>query len=483
VLTGAAFVAPLVPGATTSPTPLTAGALSPIEHVVVIDLENHSFDDVLGRFCVKHARGRFTRAGLDMRCDGTRVGVLPSGEPYPLTLEPNHGLQISHSVRAQQWGINGGAMDGFALIPGCRPTDRPAYGCLSQFDPERGDCGVTGRETCIPNITAYARSFAISDRSFEFRATPSWAAHMVLASATMQRFTGWNPVEPRGGGGPGWGCDSEGSSRWLRPGGQEILVPSCVPGEGGSMGPSWRTYRGPKATHVPTLFDRMDGAGVSWKIYSGNYNWAICPTFWGCLGSSQADNLVRVRRLFPDLTDGTLPNVSFVIPPGKESGHPPGAMSSADSWLGSVVSRIMNSSAWGSTAVFITFDDCGCFYDHVNPWAYSRDWGVRVPMLIVSPYVRAGYTDSRPATFASMLAYVEHTFALGPLAPCATVDAWDPYCTDDVTGPGGEATYDYADAFDYAQPPLPPLAAVRTRVPAVERRWIRNHPHIVDDEP
>ncbi|HLB62851.1 MAG TPA: alkaline phosphatase family protein [Actinomycetota bacterium] len=466
------------------PAPPSAGAVpSPIRHVVIVDLENHSFDDILGKLCVRHSRGNLERAGLDMGCDGARVGVLTNGERRRLRLEPNYGLQISHSVRAQQWAINSGAMDGFSLVPGCRPTDNPAYGCLMQFDPLRGDCGPSGTETCIPNITALAQNFAISDRTFEFRATPSWAAHMVLASATMQRFTGWNPEEPAGGApGPGWGCDSGRFARWKPPTGGEVLVPSCIPDATGDMGPRWSSYTRRHARYVPTIFDRMETTDVGWRIYSGNYNWAICPTFWECLGSAQRNHLVGVRRIFTDLVDGTLPAVSFVIPPGKRSGHPPGAISSADNWLGHLVSEIMRSEVWSSTAIFITFDDCGCFFDHVNPWAYSRDWGVREPMLIVSPYARAGYTDSRPATFASMLAFIEHTFGLDPLGPCATVDSWDSSCTDDITGPNGQPTYDYADSFDYEQAPLGSVRLVRTPLGAEAREWIARHAEVLEAE-
>jgi phospholipase C len=229
---------------------------------------------------------------------------------------------------------------------------------------------------------------------------------------------------------------------------------------------------------VPTLFDRMQHAGVSWRIYSGEYYWSICPTFWECLGSRQADHLVGVSAVATDARAGRLPNVSLVIPPPDQSAHPPAAMSAADTWLGTIVAAIMRGPEWRSTAIFITFDDCGCFFDHVNPWRYSRDFGVRVPLIIASPYARAGYTDSRPATSSSVLAFIEHTFGLRPLGPCATVDAWDPHCTDDVTGRRGSVTYDYSRAFDYAQSPIAPIDAVRTWLSPRARSWIEHHADI-----
>jgi phospholipase C len=450
--------------------PSAPQARSPIRHVIVVDMENRSFDNILGKLCAEHARHAFDRSGFDMGCDGATHGVLTTGERVPLVLEPDYGTQISHSVRAQDWAINGGAMDGFSLIPGCRATDRPAYGCLAQYDPLRGDCGLGGTGTCIPNIARYARQYAISDRTFEFRATPSWAGHMVLGSATIERFVGWNPEGP----GLGWGCDSGKTALWATPS-RLVRIPSCIPDRSGDMGPVWSSYTGPRARPVPTIFDRLQAAGTSWRIYSENYNWSICPTFWACRGSAQFSHQVDGGRIYNDLEAANLPRVSFVIPAGQRSGHPPGSMAAGDTWLGRIVSAVMRSAVWRSTAIFVTFDDCGCFYDHVDPWQYNRDWGIRVPLLIISPYAKPGYTDSRPATFASLLTYIERTFSLRPLNPCATVDAWNPRCTDDVEGPHGSRAYGYEDAFDYGQTPLTPVAAVSLELPEAERAWLEDH--------
>ena len=90
-------------------------------------------------------------------------------------------------------------------------------------------------------------------------------------------------------------------------------------------------------------------------------------------------------------------------------------MSTGDNYIGSVVSAIQASPDWASTAIFITYDDCGCFFDYVNPLKYNSSWGIRVPMVIVSPFAKLGYTDSTPTTFAGTLAFVEHVFRLAPL--------------------------------------------------------------------
>ncbi|MFL5766752.1 MAG: alkaline phosphatase family protein, partial [Actinomycetota bacterium] len=102
------------------------------------------------------------------------------------------------------------------------------------------------------------------------------------------------------------------------------------------------------------------------------------------------------------------------------------------------------------------YDDCGCFYDHVAP--PHTDWGIRVPMVIVSPFAKLGYTDSTPATYSSLLAYAESSFGLAPL------NSLD-----------GDA-YDYSGAFDYAPVPAPPLPITHTRLSLAERRNIAAHP-------
>jgi phospholipase C len=101
-------------------------------------------------------------------------------------------------------------------------------------------------------------------------------------------------------------------------------------------------------------------------------------------------------------------------------------------------------------------------------------------MLIVSPYARAGYTDSQPASSVSVLTFIEKTFGLQPLQPCGGVDSWDPQCTDDARDWNGGPTYDFSDAFDFNAPPAGPIHMVHVGVPPGERAWLRAHPHAGD---
>jgi hypothetical protein len=166
-----------------------------------------------------------------------------------------------------------------------------------------------------------------------------------------------------------------------------------------------------------------------------------------------------------DAANGALSNVSYVVALNSQTQHNSNSMLQGDNWIGQVVNSIMNGPDWRSTAVFITYDDCGCFYDHVPP---PPGAGVREPMVIVSPCVKPASTDSHVAYAGeSTLAFIEHTFALRPL-----------------TASGDGAAYDYSQSLDPTQAGCggagtAPLAVQRAQVhplsPA-ERAYLQAHP-------
>jgi phospholipase C len=435
-----------------SATTLRPGA-PPISHVVIIDQENHSFDNVLGALCAQVRAGTIAR---HQRCDGATTAHTSAGTVLPLSRAADIVPIVDHNVGAQRASIDGGRMDGFDRITGCTSA---AHACLSQYQPSQ-----------IPNLAALAERYTIADRTFEFSMSPSWVGHIALVAATQDGFQGNNPQMSTytSRTGPGWGCDSFKDAPWWD-GSHYILVPSCIPDRSGA-GP----YRHSPVPYVPTIFDRLRGAGLSWRIYGGlapstsaegsgsGYVWAICPTFYECFGSAQRKNWVPAQDVVADGAAGKLPNFSIVVPTGANSQHNKDSMTVGDNWIGNVVRAIQSGPDWPSTVIFITYDDCGCFYDHVPP--PEAGWGIRVPMVIVSPYAEQGGTDSQPATFASMLTYTEHLFGLAPLA---SADA---------------NAYGYAGSFDYAAPPsLEPVRMVHRWVPKAERAWIRAHPADDDD--
>jgi phospholipase C len=411
---------------------------TPIKHVVLLFMENHSFDNVLGHLCV-----------TDARCAGATTARLSTGKTVALPPATDLVPHVPHASWTQVAAINGGTMDGWDTVDQCEGFR--GHPCLEAFRPKQ-----------IPNLAALARAYAISDATFADELVPTFGSHVFLLAAQLGGFAGDNPLPspgvPRG---PGFGCDSDRDANWrASPADPWVEAPSCFPTKSG-VGP----YRPSPVPWIPTIMTRLDGAGLPWRIYRAprtqeGYLWAGCPYFADCLWGRQRTNVVSTDRLVGDARAGTLPPVSLVFPTWTRSQHNGVSMAVGDNWIGDVVEAIQRGPNWASTAVFITYDDCGCFYDHVRP---PRGLGIRAPMVIVSPYARPGYTDSQRASFVSVLAFIEHNWLLPPLT---LADA---------------TAYDYAKSFDFSGARLGRVRMVDTPVPQWVTDWIEAHPPDPDD--
>jgi phospholipase C len=434
--------------------PRHAGAaVTPIDHVVVIVMENRTFDNVLGALCVERDQSHDPA-----HCDGTEQGLLSNGTTIPLTAAPDIQPSLNHSVSSHLKGLDwrGGVahMDGFDHILGCQEVPErghPPYACFDQFDPQGSDAAS------IANVTLLANHFTISDQTFESYTSASWTSHLEMVAGTRDLFHGDNPhymkqfhPPPHG---PGGGCDSHEDAAYDSANQGLIYVPSCVPDRNGN-GP----YRQSPVAWVPTIFDRFDQAGMSYKVYVDHLNTfrSPCSYFWECVDTSQANHTVNRDEFTNDAHDGSLPDVSFIMPSASTSQHPTYSMLAGDNWIGTMVNAVEKSPEWGSTAIFLTYDDCGCFYDHVAP--PTEGMGLRVPMLIISPYARLHFVDHTTATLASTLAFIEHNWSLTPL------------------GDEDRGAYDFSNAFDYGQTPVAPVRMVDTPLPRWEVRYLREHP-------
>jgi len=454
-----------VPLATTrggaSPVPPRAGvsvAASPlgkhIKHIVVIYQENHSFDETLGAFCTEHHN----------RCDGY-VGdvVLSDGVVAPMKKSPAIVPQVWHDVTNQAIAINLGRMNGWNNVMGCNPPRFPRA-CLTYYTPEQ-----------IPNLTGLAAKYVVSDRTFSMYDSPSWGGHLYPAAATQDNFTGDLPISVPGVSTKrGWGCASKKLATWTDPETHAVSrQPSCVPARPGSLDavkyPYGGAFQATAVDWVPTIFDRLDGKHLSWRLYSSVVEWAICPSFAECLFGPQHTNVVKTTQILTDAQRGELPAYSVVLPEGPGGAtdqHNGSSMRAGDNWIGRVLATLQKSPQWSSTAVFITYDDCGCFYDHVAPGvnADGSPQGIRVPMVIVSPWTKRGYTDHHQASFASILKFTELAFGLRNLG------------VND-----GEA-YDYADSFDFNARPSGSRVVLRQHpLSAAEKAYLAAHPPNLND--
>jgi phospholipase C len=191
----------------------------------------------------------------------------------------------------------------------------------------------------------------------------------------------------------------------------------------------------PNGLDVPTIFDSLEAAGVSWKFYIQNYDPSITfrnlkgqgdrasQVIWAPLLSiprfiddpKLSAHIVDLDEYYDDLVNGTLPAVSYLVPSGA-SEHPPGSLVSGQRFVQTLINALTRSSAWNDSAFLLAYDDWGGWYDHVAPPQVDDfGYGFRVPALLVSPYARRGYIDHTELDFTSVLRFVEDNWRLRPL--------------------------------------------------------------------
>jgi phospholipase C len=174
-------------------------------------------------------------------------------------------------------------------------------------------------------------------------------------------------------------------------------------------------------------------------------------------------NIQPSRNYFADAAAGTLPSVSWVVPNQRNSEHPPASIRRGQAWVTRVVDAAMRGPEWGSTAIFVSWDDWGGFYDHViPPTVNGQGYGFRVPGLVISPYARAGYIDHQQLSTDSYLRFIEDDFLGGRRIDPQTDGRPDarPFVAEDAPGLG-----DLTRDFDFSQPPRPPLVLPRHPIP------------------
>jgi len=246
------------------------------------------------------------------------------------------------------------------------------------------------------------------------------------------------------------------------------LAPNFVPFPSGtppvSLLPTLNDTHPNDANYTPTIGDRLDDAGVSWKWYSGGWNEALDsspsnPTHYGMAGNTvdplfqwhhqpfayftryapfvsvavynqcppcypgglnpySAARLQDEENFFTDVQNNNLPSVSFVKALGPNNEHPGYAsLQMGQDHVAALVQAVQNQpDLWAHTAIFVTYDEHGGRWDHVRP--HERDiWGpgVRVPCIVISPFAPMGYVDSVPRDTSSLLATIEDRFHLAPL--------------------------------------------------------------------
>jgi phospholipase C len=378
--------------------PAVGQDLKNIQHIVFIIKENRTFDNYFGTF---------------PGADGATSGAISTGQMIPLGHAPDKARDMSHDAGDAVAAINGGKMNFFDLTGGANINgDYMSYTQLTQTD--------------IPNYFAYAQNFVLADHMFSSVHGPTFPNRLYTVAAQAGGATD----DPSAGEGTnaGWGCDSVANT----------VVPVVD-----SLGNISRVF---PCFQFPTLADSLQSAGISWKYYApsqgqASYYESTLDAINDIRNTSLwTEDVVPSEQFVTDALSGQLPAVSWLVPPNHENEHPPGSTCVGENWTVQQINAVMQGPNWNSTAIFLTYDDFGGFYDHVPPPVLDQfGLGARVPMLIVSPYARPGYVSHTQYEPSSVLKFVEERFGLPALA---SRDA---------------AANDTLDSFNFSQTPLSPL--------------------------
>lgn len=415
------------------PTVSVPPPMGTIQHIVVIVQENRTPDNLFQDQVLINRGAEIHTTGVDS--SGNTITLNPT------PLATIYDLGHAHSDFVSTY--DGGKMDGANNVTincdgraNCPPPNPPYYYV------QTSDVGP---------YFQMAEQYTFGDHMFQTNEGPSFPAHQFLISGTSaptassNLFVSENPLGQAG-------CAASPTSTVA------VIDPS---GSESSNAPIYPCFE------HPTLTDELNNAGISWRYYAPTPGsiWTapnaiqhICgpnappPNGTACQGSDWLNKVVIYSTQNPapiltDISNNQLASVSWVIPAANNSDHAGNLNGNGGpSWVASIVNAIGGSSYWANTAIIVTWDDWGGWYDHVPPpqiisngssWGSGYLYGFRVPLIVISPYAKAGYISKVNHDFGSILNFIEQNFRLASLgyADAATTDA-------------------LADCFNFGQTPL-----------------------------
>jgi phospholipase C len=421
-----------------------ATGIHKIKHIIVIMQENRSFDTYFGTY--PGAAGIPMSHGKPTVCLPAGAGK-PCAQPYVDHADINGGGP--HNQVDAIADINNGKMDGFVgqlqnAQHGCADLTNPACVNTSTHD-------VLGYHTQsdIPNYWSYASNYVLQDHMFEQNASWSLPAHLFMVSEWSAHCTFHN--DPAS-------CINE------------VQTPGHPPKTPSEVAPiyawtdltyllykhsvSWGYYivsgsepdcRNDASLTCPSIKQNAKTPGI----------WNPLPYFDTVSNDGQLGNIQSVSNYFFAARTGTLPAVSWVIPSGEVSEHPPSPVSYGQSYVTSLVNAVMSGPDWNSTAIFLAWDDWGGFYDHVVPPTVDENgYGLRVPGIVISPYARKGYVDHQVLSFDAYDKFIEDVFLGGQRLDPRTDGRPDPRpdVRENVSILGN-----LSSDFNFNQSPRPPM--------------------------
>lgn len=385
-----------------------------IKHVVFLIKENRTFDHYFGKF---------------PGADGAQSGQTCSGKTVPLTRAPDDQADITHSFIAGLTAVNGGQMNCFDQLKGGEKLEG-----YTQFSKAQ-----------IPNYWAYAQKYELADRFFSSVYGPTGPEHLWTVAGQSGNLIEQEREGQYGTGQPREYCDDPKERAY---GFRDDLTEEeedtvyrleeypNIPAFSQFLKEYW------PCIDIPSLPQQLEEAGISWKYYKGYNGWVDPLRQLEPVRNSSAmwQKRVKEQDFVKDVAAGHLPEVSWLVPSFALSDHPGGdGVCAGENWTVRAINAVMQSEAWSSTVIVLTWDDFGGFYDHVAPPHIDLFGdGPRVPAIIISPWAKQGIY-SRTTDFTSVIAMIEAINGLPSL-----------------DGRTAQAN-NMLDAFDFSGKPLKPL--------------------------
>jgi phospholipase C len=443
-------------------------ALGQINHVVIIFQENRTPDNLFQGLCTATGSPGCDPTGTNpSKYDLAQSGlanVNGSIQTVPLTsnsLVTTYDLGHDHyaflDICDYQSGTNSCAMDGAWQIgcgvTGCPPTPCPQNPAV----PACPEYQYIESSQVQPYLTM-AMTYTFGDHMFQTNEGPSFPAHQYILSGTSEisdtstiaiSANPYNNTRPD---------DDTAYAGCLAPPGSEVLSIDTS-----QLSPltAQSTLTNQLCFEHPTLTDLLDKASLSWKYYAPTAGsiWTapdaiehMCqpsPAYPSktseCEGSDWTGSDPKVfiensgDQIVTDIANQQLAAVSWVIPTGANSDHAGNATDNGPSWVSSIVNAVGGSQYWADTAIIVAWDDWGGWYDHVPPSSIrnSYEYGLRVPLIVISPYAKQAYISHVNHDFGSVLKFVETVFDLGFIDP--------------TVGYADQRSDDLSDCFNFSQ--------------------------------
>lgn len=405
---------------------LAQGQISKFSHIILVIQENRTPDNMFQGLC---SPPYGTSSSCSIYASGSQYNIQtkswldktsPTGVTQPTAGPLANAYDLGHDhtpfTTICDLGPKGCRMDGAALNT-CLGTCPSSHAAMYYVDNSSG---------IMDPYLSMATQYGWANYMFQTNQGPTFPAHQFLfggtsapsATGDASGYFAAENILPQGA--YNAGCIALSTTT--------VEMISTL-GEGG------KTY--PCFEHE-TLTDLLDSIGVSWRYYAtsaGGITNAptainhICqpnqPSGGECTGPDWVNNVVlNPSQVLTDISACNLAAVSWVIPTGPESDHPRSNTGEGPSWVASIVNAVGNNpncasgeSYWNDTAIVVTWDDWGGWYDHVRPTFLPMpqgdyEYGFRVPFIFISAYTSMTYVDSNRSDFGTILRFVEKNFGI-----------------------------------------------------------------------